>query len=217
MKYEDVKEAAAEKSGKSLSQYKDKIERAIAQALDSLNTAFRWPFAIKDLGDKTLPANMNYININQKDFFQPVSVTIVLGNGNKYALRWLNYSTFKNQNDAIVGTVVEPGRYSMASQRLYVGPGPVSGAATLKIAYQKRLTVRDIALFPDGNVIVEGALIHLLDVVDLKYDKAVVKYERVLDETLATYNITSVQQEKRPLDQQILHNQAYISSKITGV
>lgn len=217
MKLQDIKEAIAEETDMPLSQNKDKITRKINQALEALSTAVRWPFAIKDLANKTLPSGGYYISVNEKTMFRPVSVSIVLGSGKKYALDYMNYSDFRRVHDIQMENVVEPERYSFASQRLYIGPGLISGSATIVSSFQRKLTTRDIELIPDGNVIIEKALTFMFKRGSDEWLLADKNYEVSKQNMINSFKITAVEKGSRPLDKQISRNQAYLRSRRRGV
>lgn len=210
MKLQDIKEAIAEETDMPLSQNKDKITRKISQALEALSTAVRWPFAIKDMPNKTLRSGGYYVDVNEKTIFRPVSVTIILGSGKRYALDYMNYSDFRRVHDTQTENIPEPERYSYANQRLYIGPGLISGAATIRSSFQRKLTLRDVELIPDGNVIVEKALTFLYKRGSDEWILADKNYEVAMRNMINSFKITAVEKGSRPLDKQIRRNQSYI-------
>jgi hypothetical protein len=134
----------------TVNQIEGRLSRVGNQALSDIDYIIDWDIAIFDYS-KTIAEGHDNVSVGQYTFFKPI-VCIATVSSVDYPLTFIHLTDLKILSTAI-DTFIYPEKYSLAGNKIYIGPGLASADITVKGSARRRLTISDIPYLPDSLVI----------------------------------------------------------------
>jgi hypothetical protein len=99
--------------------------------------------------------------------------------------------------------------YTISADEILVGPGVVFTGGTIRIQYQRRLTVNDIDDLPNGKIVIDGAETNLWPSGDPREEKARARFELGLTPAEVAAEPAAEKYSERALPDQVLSDNLY--------
>lgn len=140
------------------SQIEGKLSRNVLSVLEDIDYIIDWDIATADYS-VTVNEGEDNASIGAYTFFKEISCTATIGDDD-YTLEFLHLSELKALSTSI-DTNSYPDKYSLAGNRIYVGPGLMAADITVSGAFRRKLTIADIPYLP-SSLIVDRMLMRMV-------------------------------------------------------
>ncbi len=174
-----VRKILERRTGLNYAQNKEIFNSAIDLAMEEIGNRFLLAKAHKTVS-KTIAAEAYQVNAPE-EYSQILSVDYnFVSDENNYRrhLTRKEISSFHLANEGKQGVTTDRLKfYTITGDEIWVGPGVVFTGGTIKIQYQRRLTVNDINDLPNGKIVIDGAETNLWPSGDPREKEARARFE----------------------------------------
>lgn len=147
------------RTGLNYKQNKEIFDAAISLTMEEIGNRFRLAKAHKFV-NRTIAAESFKVNAPE-EYSQILSIDYnYVSGGNDYRshLDYKEISEFHLLNEGKQGVSTDFLKYyTITGDEIWVGPGVVFTGGTIKIQFQRRLTLNDINDLPNGKIVIDGA------------------------------------------------------------
>ncbi len=174
-----VRKILERRTGLNYRQNKEIIDAAIGLAMEEIGNRFLLAKAHKTV-NRSIAAEASAV-LAPEEYSQILSIDYNYesgGNDYRSHLSFKKISEFHLKNEGKQGVSTDFLRYyTITGDEIWVGPGVVFTGGTIKIQFQRRLTVNDIGDLPNGKIVIDGAETNLWPSGDPREEKARARFE----------------------------------------
>lgn len=201
-----VRKILERRTGLNYRQNKEIIDAAIGLAMEEIGNRFLLAKAHKSVTRNIAAEAFNVIAPAEYSQILSIDYNFVSG-GNNYRrhLDRKEISGFHLANEGKQGVSTDKIRfYTITGDEIWVGPGVVSTGGTIRVQFQRRLTVNDISDLPNGKIVIDGAETNLWPSGDPREEKARARFELGLKPAEVAAGPAAEAYDERALPDQVL-------------
>lgn len=206
-----VRKILERRTGLNYKQNKEIFDSAIGLAMEEIGNRLSLAKAHK-IVTRSIAAEAFKV-IAPEEYSQILSVDYnYVSGGNDYRshLDRKEISSFHLANEGKQGVSTDFLKYyTISADEILVGPGVVFTGGTIRIQYQRRLTVNDIDDLPNGKIVIDGAETNLWPSGDPREEKARARFELGLTPAEVAAEPAAEKYSERALPDQVLSDNLY--------
>jgi hypothetical protein len=211
MKVSVVRKILERRTGLNYKQNREIVDSAIDLAMEKIGNRLSLAKAHK-VRNRSIAAEAFSVNAPE-EYSQILSIDYnYLSGGNNYRshLVFKKISEFHLLNEGKQGVSTDFLKYyTITGDEILIGPGVVLTGGTIRIQFQRRLTINDIDDLPNGEIVIDGAETILWPSGDPNEAKARARFELGLTPAEVVAEPVAEQYSKRSLPDQVLSDNLY--------